>query len=571
MHVRLLDFSEIQHGGDILNRLQLNFQRLHQAEYLPSQVFVGDASEWPGDKEGRLLLALVLLSRALHLDAAHAHEIFVAWPDHLNCKGYFGATIDNVINEQQWSGNSWAIRGLIEYYLWTGNDKSINMVEDMVHNLYLPAAGKIRTYPVSLKDRTRTGGVGGHLTGACTNGWLTSTDIGCVFIALDGLTHAQSVLQMAPLQRLIEEMIDTLGATDIVACSFQTHATLSALRGILRYSAISRDSRFVDVAKSLYQLYMGQALTETYANYNWFDRPAWTEPCAVIDSLLAALELWRVENNPQYLEDAHHIYYNGLVHGQRPNGGFGCDCCVGPAGSTLHPQEVFEATFCCTMRGGEGLSRLSTYHYAVNQHSLYLIFFGDHDAQLRVEDDLLSVRQSSTYPNDGFVQLEVLNTSTTGAKRFCFFCPSWIARDSVRILVNGRPHNVAFENGFAQVQLIAARGDVITYTFDIGLRTVPVLNSSHASDLVTLRHGSLILGVQESEAVNARVGNHGWKRTDNGYECEGPVMRLLPLNSLTYLSMKEARKSRVQVLFRREPSVARDVTGNKRDENPYGP
>ena len=161
MHVRLLDFSEIQHGGDILNRLQLNFQRLHQAEYLPSQVFVGDASEWPGDKEGRLLLALVLLSRALHLDAAHAHEIFVAWPDHLNCKGYFGATIDNVINEQQWSGNSWAIRGLIEYYLWTGNDKSINMVEDMVHNLYLPAAGKIRTYPVSLKDRTRTGGVGG--------------------------------------------------------------------------------------------------------------------------------------------------------------------------------------------------------------------------------------------------------------------------------------------------------------------------------------------------------------------------------------------------------------------------
>ena len=38
-------------------------------------------------------------------------------------------------------------------------------------------------------------------------------------------------------------------------------------------------------------------MTATYENYNWFGnghKETWTEPCAVVDSLILALELYRL-------------------------------------------------------------------------------------------------------------------------------------------------------------------------------------------------------------------------------------------------------------------------------------
>ena len=60
---------------------------------------------------------------------------------------------------------------------------------------------------------------------------------------------------------------------------------------------------------------------------------------------------------PGYLELAHNILYNALYYAQRANGGFGCDNCAGAFEPTLRPsgEASYEAWWCCTMRGADGL------------------------------------------------------------------------------------------------------------------------------------------------------------------------------------------------------------------------
>src|SRR5258708_10018723 len=121
------------------------------------------------------------------------------------------------------------------------------------------------------------------------------------------------------------------------------------LPALLRMHSLTGDPRLLQSVESRYQLYRSVAMTENYANYNWFGRPeTWTEPCAVIDSFMVATQLWQHTGDAKYLEDAHLIWANGVGHGQRATGGFGTDSCAGPD-TPFIKIEIYEAFFCFTL------------------------------------------------------------------------------------------------------------------------------------------------------------------------------------------------------------------------------
>lgn len=41
-------------------------------------------------------------------------------------------------------------------------------------------------------------------------------------------------------------------------------------------------------------------MTENYENFNWFQRPEWTETCAVVDSYQLTLDLWKHTSETKY-------------------------------------------------------------------------------------------------------------------------------------------------------------------------------------------------------------------------------------------------------------------------------
>ena len=109
-------------GGELLIRAMKNFDRLESEIYQPENVFIdykhSTPDVWAGDKEGRIILGLVLEARATHRTPLYLEKIIQMLPKRMNAKGYLGQIYENTIDEQQLSGHGWLLRGLCEYYEW---------------------------------------------------------------------------------------------------------------------------------------------------------------------------------------------------------------------------------------------------------------------------------------------------------------------------------------------------------------------------------------------------------------------------------------------------------------------
>ncbi|TVR46058.1 MAG: hypothetical protein EA425_17490 [Puniceicoccaceae bacterium] len=77
--------------------------------------------------------------------------------------------------------------------------------------------------------------------------------------------------------------------------------------------------------------------------------------------MMVAMELWRLSGRSEYLEQAQLAWFNALGHGQRANGGFGCDNCPGADGEDDLFFKTEESHWCCSMRGAEGLARMTQF------------------------------------------------------------------------------------------------------------------------------------------------------------------------------------------------------------------
>ena len=542
-----IQFENIHVSGDLAARARQNYERLQAPIYQPPSIFKGPAAAWPGDWEGRILLGLTLLSRSTGVKAPALPDILKEYPSHFNSKGYFGEPLESrAINEQQLAGHGWVLRGLCEYYEWTRSPQALAMAERIITNLALPTRGAYQRYPIDPALRTHGGRANGNIN-ASENNWLLSSDIGCVFIFLDGVTHAWTILRTPQLRILIEEMIARFLEVDLLAMQAQAHATLTCLRAILRLYGETGDTSLLQAVEQRYRLYRSVAMTEHYANYNWFGRPAsWTEPCAIIDSFIIAAQLWQFTGSPEYLQDAHLIWINGLGRGQRANGGYGTDSCSGVANPFL-AIDLYEAFFCCTMRGGEGHARSLEYSYFTRPGEISVPFFNDSEATLTMRSGSVTLRQTSRYPYEGDVQFEVLQASHRSPLRLRCFAPEWT--ESHRITVNGQDVEHSFNAGFIEVLLTPKAGDVIRYNFGLLTRSVSCHNpnsiaghfSFHAGPLVLVYEGDSEVHISRDETLTCE-GMGLYRTAEQG-------ILLSRINNLNVLKVSQKDRCKRQVIF----------------------
>ena len=342
---------------ELHTRIALNFTRLAESAYYQiGEVFSPDAYDWPADKEGRALLSFVSHYKISGKKIPCMDEMLKLLPEKLNEKGYMGTDYGKTMAEQQLSGHSWLLRGLCEYYEQFSNKSVLHHIETITENLFMPTKGRYGTYPTD-RSQNKEGDVSGNQTGT-QDDWLLSSDIGCAFMSIDGLSHVYQITKKQAVKELLDEMITVYLSIDKVALRVQTHCTLTAARGMMRLFAVTGEEQYLDGAKAIYELYVhGGGMTETYQNLNWWGRPdSWTEPCAIVDSLMLALELYKATGEESYRKTAARVYHNGLATAQRDNGGAGTDTLItdGSEWDDLQAR-MYEAFFCCTMRLSEGL------------------------------------------------------------------------------------------------------------------------------------------------------------------------------------------------------------------------
>ncbi|MDD6302711.1 MAG: glycoside hydrolase family 127 protein [Bacillales bacterium] len=386
-------------NGDLFRRILLNYKRLTESLYSYPEVFKQN-SDWPGDFEGRSILALTSLYRALQgnekeqsVVMEHLQQIFLHIDEFLNNDGYFGNKFDGqVVNEQQLSGNSWYIRGLIDYYRLTGEKKCIKYLKSIVKNYLIPIAPFFEKYPSSIRD---FGGVGGHECGTIIDSWKVSTDVGCAFISLDGYTAIYELLPDPILKEKIAGIIRKFLTIDYISLECQTHATLSCTRGILRFYQCTKDVKYLEYAKKIFNKYIQYGMTLDYGNINWFNRPStWTEPCCIIDSMIISKQLYLLTENEDYLKLFNRIYVNELRTFQRSNGGAGCSTCAYGNNNELK-MYLYEAYFCCTMRLSNGFSEIVDFSSFYKEKKLLLPIscdgqYYDDNVDLSFQNDVYS-------------------------------------------------------------------------------------------------------------------------------------------------------------------------------------
>lgn len=389
---------------ELAERIRLNFRRLCDGAYYQiNDIYAPKDYDWPGDKEGRALLAFVSHYKISGEKIPCMEQMMVILPEKLNDGMYLGETSGAYIREQQLSGHSWMLRGLCEYHEQFHDARSLEIVKGIVENLYLPTMGKYASYPVD-RDGGAQGGVGGNETGV-SGIWQLSSDIGCAFMSIDGLSHAYALLRDERVKALVDEMTEVYLAIDKRKLRAQTHCTLSAARGMMRMYGVTGEKGYLDGAKRIYDLYVhGGGMTLTDQNLNWWNRPdTWTEPCAIVDSLMLALELYKATGEAAYRTVAARVYHNGFATAQRDNGGAGTDTlvCAGSPWKYLAAQ-MYEAYFCCTMRLAEGL-----WYVHANREQLYAELDGD-----------VTRKESGVYSDGDLLYAQVEGGAEAYAERF---------------------------------------------------------------------------------------------------------------------------------------------------------
>lgn len=526
-------YRNLQMSGELETRSLRNFDRLESDIYTPDNVFPvaheGVSAGWPGDYEGRIILGLTLQAQATHREPKYLSELIDRIATHVNEKGYLGPVMKDSILEQQLSGHGWLLRGLCEYYEWKKDDRVKLHIQNIITNLALPTKGYHSLYPIDPEQRLHDVGEASGTTQNAIGNWLLSSDIGCDFIFMDGVIHAYALFPDPAVKELIEEMIQRFLQMDLVGIKAQTHATLTALRGMLRYHEITKEPHLLNEAAKRYKLYRSEAMTENYENYNWFGRPEWSEPCAIVDAFMVATQLWQYTGEPGYLEDAHLIYYNALAHTQRANGGFGLDNCPGPKDDvlTVHADEAY---WCCTMRGGEGLAAAIQYNYFTRgKNNIYVPFFNSSEVTIDVSAGKATLLQTSGYPYNGNVELEVLDAKagnqTIGLH---FFIPHWA--ESPTVSVNGKKVSYKKKNGFIVLNAKLMEGDRIRYAFNMTPKVQPLSNKTiQRPGYKKIVYGPLVLGYQAAGTQQLSKTPQFNRLRDNQWEVDDDTIGLSPI------------------------------------------
>jgi len=532
--IQPVPFKNIRIGGELRERVCKNFNRLEEEKYRPDKVFLTEEQSggWPGDTEGRTILGLVMDAQASGREPVYLKEILNRIPTYLNKEGYMGPIYEGKMNEQQLSGNGWMLRGLCEYYLWKKDTKILKIINSIATNLFIKGKGYYSNYPLdpALRDK-KVGGVSGTIQSNLQN-WMLSSDVGCIFIGMEGAIQAYQILRLPQLKEVIDEMLKIYLSADLVKLKAQAHATLTGLRGLIRYSDITGDTKYIEEVAKRWQIYKTYGMTENFANYNWLTRySAFTEPCAIIDSYMVAVQMWQHTGNPMYRNDAEMIYYNAICHAQRSNGGFGCDDCPGNVSGKCLNVQVDEAHWCCTMRGGEGLGSAVRYTCFSKDNVVCLPFYhaSEFTAPIRGGKSV-TISEVTDYPFSNNVSLNIIK-NTGGQLILKLAVPYWM--NNPKLTLNGKLCPMKVSNDFVALKANFKKGDKIVLSFVQSIRYEGTLNKENTKpSQFKIFYGPMLLAAEGNEVVSVSKNDKLIPLGNLKFKKEGTQIVLSPVYHL---------------------------------------
>jgi hypothetical protein len=248
---------------------------------------------------------------------------------------------------------------------------------------------------------------------------------------------------------------------------------------------------------------------------------AYCETCAAIANALWNERMFLYHGDAKYLDVLERVIYNGFLSGVSMTGDkfFYPNPLESFRGAERSPW--FECA-CCPPNVARFVPSIAGYVYAQDGSDLYVNLFIGSEASVALKTGTVGIRQETRYPWDGTVRI-TLDPETTGEFSVKVRIPGWaqdrpVPSDLYRYLdkndgkviirVNGELCTFTQEKGFALLQRVWRKGDVIDIDFPMPIRRV-LANDKLRDDRgrVALERGPVVFCAEGMDTKDGNVLN----------------------------------------------------------------
>jgi DUF1680 family protein len=220
-------------------------------------------------------------------------------------------------------------------------------------------------------------------------------------------------------------------------------------------------------------------------NYELPNMSAYCETCAAIGNVYLNYRLFLLHGEAKYYDVLERSLYNGLISGvSLDGGGFFYPNPLESIGQ--HQRQPWFGCACCPSNICRFIPSVPGYIYAVNDNNLYVNLFMSNHSTLNVNGKTIGLKQSTSYPWSGDINMEV---SPKSKQNFTLKIrvPGWVQDEVVpgnlysysdkktlgyTVKVNGMAVTSKIEKGYFNINRTWKKGDKVEVHFDMETRTV---------------------------------------------------------------------------------------------------
>jgi len=245
--------------------------------------------------------------------------------------------------------------------------------------------------------------------------------------------------------------------------------------GMADYAEATGDTRYLSALDKLWRnvtiknMYITGGIGPSQHNEGFthdYDLPnatAYCETCAAVAMVFWNDRLNNLLAKGVYADVVERAMYNGALSGVSLSGDK--FFYVNPLASDgMHHRQEWFGCSCCPTQISRFLPSVGGYVYRTTVDALYVNLFVESEAQVDIGGGLLEVIQSTNYPWDGKVEIQIKGAESK-LKTIAIRVPGWCKSYSVKI--NNKPVDGIYKDGYLYIAANWHEGDSITYCMDM--------------------------------------------------------------------------------------------------------
>ena len=420
--------------------------------------------EWPADQFGRWLSVLHVADGTGWTTAqrSRADVLNVVLPLQ-RARGHFGTDPAKDTDNRVPSGNAFGLRGLLDAYEDTGDERALQAARKMV-----------RFFEQNF-DHYGKGTYIDEYYAHC----------------LDGLVKLYSVDRTSQVLDLAQRIADRMGIHK------HTHHALSAYRGMIELYDLTGNETYL-VRTREYLDYIGQSRIVSggipeLLPFTGADPGSQDEGCALADYVIVNLMMFARTGEDHFLETADNTLINHFFMNQFHTGGFGHrryrrDAIGDKVFQGWDGQFGSENPGCCSMWGQWALGQVCQYAITQSGDNLEVNLYADVEVTMPEEGITLNI--SGDFPRQRESKITLYSKQP---REFAIRLrvPDWA--DDAHVRVNGKAAGSERQGTRITLSRIWASGDEIDVRFASSMRLVA--GSGTSSDSVAVYDGPQCLGI----------------------------------------------------------------------------